>query len=116
LHFALKTAKQKMKVVIKENSALAWTAAKVLREKRVAIVFGNTIHLTNSTKADFLKDKSWVLHELAHVRQYRKHGFIKFISLYLVDCVKNGYINNRFEKEARQLENDHTLLLNIEFT
>ena len=100
-----------MKTVrIKENSWVAKLAAARLKSVKVAIVFGNTIHLHNTSREDFLKDKDWVCHELKHVEQYKQHGYIGFITKYLLDWVKNGYYNNRFEKEARDSEKDKTLM------
>jgi Domain of unknown function (DUF4157) len=96
-------------VKIKENSWLAKLAAAKLKEKKVAIVFGNTIHLHNTTAQEFLQDKKWVKHELKHVEQYKRHGFAGFIGRYLVESVKKGYHNNKFEKEARECECEEEL-------
>lgn len=73
---------------------------------RLAIVFGRTIHLYNTTKEEFLKDERWVKHELCHIEQYRRLGFMRFIVLYLWDSLHNGYYNNKFEIEARKAERD----------
>lgn len=105
----------KMKVIIKERSLVAWVASKVLAEKQVAIVVGNKIHLWNTSKTLFLNNRSWVLHELAHVHQYRRHGVLNFIFLYITESVKSGYYNNRFEVEARQSEDDETFLSDVSF-
>jgi hypothetical protein len=95
-----------MNVFIKENSWVAKLAAAKMKATKVAIVFGNTIYLHNTTRSEFLADKEWVCHELKHVEQYRKHGFAPFIAKYLLEWLKNGYYNNRFEKEARENENN----------
>jgi hypothetical protein len=89
---------------IKENSFVARIAAWKMNSKRVAIVFGNTIHLHNTSKEEFLSNKRWVNHELEHVRQYREYGFLRFIVRYLIESVKKGYHNNRFEVAAREAE------------
>ena len=89
---------------IKENSWIARLAAWKMSASRVAIVFGNTIHLHNTTKEEFLKDKRWVKHELCHIEQYKRLGFVRFIVLYIWDWMRNGYYNNKFEVEARQAE------------
>ena len=89
---------------IKENSWIAKLAATKLGSKRVAIVIGSTIHLHNTSKEDFLKDKRWVKHELCHVRQFHQNGFFTFIAKYLWESIKHGYYNNRFEVEARNAE------------
>jgi hypothetical protein len=89
---------------IKENSFLARIAALKLRSGRVAMVIGNTIHLHNVTRADFLKNESWVKHELCHIQQFKKHGFVPFLAKYLWESVRHGYHNNKFEVEARKAE------------
>lgn len=104
-----------MQVRIKENSWLAMLAAKQLRTKSVAVVFGTTIYLWQTKKEDFLKNTRWVKHEIAHVHQYKKIGFIPFLMLYLFEAVKHGYYNNRFEREARQRENDSQILEGVQF-
>jgi hypothetical protein len=93
-----------VKVKIKENSFVARIAAWKLRSKQVAIVFGNTIHLHNTSSEQFLSNKRWLNHELEHIRQYREHGFIRFIARYLIESIKKGYYNNRFEVAAREAE------------
>lgn len=90
--------------IIKENSWLAKLAAKKLRSKSVAMVLGNTIHLHNTTKADFLKNERWLKHELCHIKQFAAHGYFIFVVKYLWESLKKGYYNNRFEIEARQAE------------
>lgn len=97
-------------VRIKENSWVAKIAAAKMRSANVAIVFGSTIHLHNTTKEEFLNDKEWVCHELKHVEQYKQHGSVGFIFKYLFDWIKKGYYNNKFEVEARKSEKDVELL------
>jgi hypothetical protein len=99
-----------MKVRIKENSWVAKVAAAKMKADKVAIVFGSTIHLHNTSQHEFLNDKDWVCHELKHVQQYRQNGFTGFIVKYLFDWMKNGYYNNRFEVEARASEKDDSLM------
>ncbi|MES2849737.1 MAG: DUF4157 domain-containing protein [Bacteroidota bacterium] len=89
---------------IKENSWLAKIAARKLKTSSVAIVFGSTIHLWNSSKEDFLSNKKWLKHELCHVRQYKQHGYVGFIIKYLWESLRKGYYNNKFEVEAREAE------------
>jgi hypothetical protein len=89
---------------IKENSWLAKIAAKKLKAGAVAMVLGKTIHLHNTTKADFLKDERWVKHELCHIRQFKEHGYFLFVVKYLWESLRKGYYNNRFEVEARNAE------------
>lgn len=99
-----------MQVRIKENSWVAKIAAAKMRVYKVAIVFGSTIHLHNTSKEDFLSDKQWLCHELKHIQQYKQHGFAGFIAKYLFEWMRKGYYNNRFEVEARMSE-DQTYLI-----
>jgi hypothetical protein len=92
------------KFTIKENSPLAKIAAWKLQTKAVAMVLGKTIHLHNTSKEDFLKNKKWLKHELCHIQQFRQHGYAGFIIKYLWERVLKGYYNNRFEAEARAAE------------
>lgn len=94
---------------IKENSWFANLAALKLRTDAVAIVLGKTIHLHHTTKADFLQNKKWLRHELCHVQQYRQHGFFGFIVKYLIESIRHGYDNNRFEIEARKAAEESNL-------
>jgi hypothetical protein len=38
------------------------------------------------------------------VEQFRRHGFFKFLFLYLWESLRHGYHDNRFEVEARAAE------------
>lgn len=99
-----------MIVRIKEQSWLARLAAKKLRAKKVAMVFGSTIHLFNATREEFLSNEKWVCHELVHVKQYQEYGLLKFLVLYLYESVVHGYHNNRFEVEARAKQDDPSIM------
>ena len=104
-----------MKVKIKEESWFARLAAWKLESKTMAAVLGNTIHLWNVSREDFLNSPSWVVHELVHVRQFRQYGFLGFGFLYILESVRNGYRNNRFEIEARKAEGDPKSFDTVEF-
>jgi hypothetical protein len=104
-----------MKVRIRENSWLARIASFNMRADKLAIVFGNTIHLHNTARAEFLNDPFWVCHELKHVEQYRRYGFYGFIFRYLIESMKKEYYNNKFEVEARESEKDEGLLEQFDF-
>lgn len=93
-----------MNYKIKEHSLLARIAAWKMKAKQVAIVFGNTIHLHNTSANEFLSNEKWLKHELKHIEQYKQHGFVVFILKYLWESLKKGYYNNRFEVEAREAE------------
>lgn len=90
--------------IIKENSWLAKIAAIKLRTPSVAMVLGKTIHLHNTSKADFLKNERWLKHELCHIKQFKEHGYFIFIVKYLWESLQKGYYQNRFEIEARKAE------------
>ena len=95
-----------MQFQIKEQSWIAKLAAKKLRTKDVAIVIGNTIHLYNVPKQQFLQNERWVKHEICHLRQFQKHGYSAFILKYLWESIKHGYHQNKYEKEARNAEEE----------
>ena len=104
-----------MKIKIKEKSFYARIAARQLKCQTVAAVFGKTIHLWNVSREDFLKRTPWVVHEVEHVRQFQRYGFLRFSALYLLEYTRNGYYNNRFEVEARVAEMGEGDLAGIEF-
>jgi hypothetical protein len=89
---------------IKEKSLVARIASWKLRADRVAIVIGNTIYLHNTREDEFLQNKKWLLHELKHIEQFNRYGFLRFIFLYLLESARHGYANNKFEIEARIAE------------
>ena len=94
-----------MEFEIKENSWIAKIAAMKLQSENVAIVLGKTIHLYQVSKEDFLKNEKWVKHEMCHLQQFKKYGFLPFIFKYLWESIKVGYYKNKFEVEARNTEN-----------
>jgi hypothetical protein len=106
--------KTPIKVFLKTNTWIVKCAAYNLKSKSLALVWGRTIHLYNCEIKDFLKDKPWLLHELKHVEQYERYGLVRFLSLYLLESLKNGYWNNRLEVEARQAESEEALLEKFE--
>lgn len=83
---------------------LARIAAKKLGVSQVALTIGQTIHLCRTPRAEFLANERWVKHELAHVEQFRRYGFLRFLGMYLWESLKKGYYHNRFEVEARTRE------------
>ena len=104
-----------MTVYIKENSFWAGLASRKLKSKRMAITLGNTIHLRHTSTADFLKNKKWVCHELAHVRQFQRYGQLTFLLMYVWESAKKGYHNNKWEVEARAAERDLSVLDDVTF-
>jgi hypothetical protein len=95
-----------MPLLIKENSWIAKIAAGKLQSDNVAIVIGRTIHLYHVSKEDFLKDEKWLRHEMCHIRQFKKHGFLPFIFKYLLESLRRGYYQNKYEIEARMAEDE----------
>lgn len=91
---------------IKENSFWAKLAAKRMKSYKMAMVLGKTVHLYNTDHREFLTNKRWLRHELAHIRQFRQYGWFRFLFLYLVEFIRKGYYMNRFEVEAREAEQD----------
>lgn len=89
---------------IKENSWIARVAAWKLGCSNVAIVIGRTIYLHNTSQQEFLANRRWVLHELKHLEQFKRYGMLKFLFFYLLESIRHGYTNNRFEIEARAAE------------
>src|SRR5947209_13507143 len=104
-----------MKVRIKERSWFAKLAAKNLGSQTMAAVLGRTIHLWNVSREEFLSSPSWVVHELEHVRQFKRYGFLRFCFLYLIEHFRKGYQKNRFEMEARIPEAGEPDLNGVEF-
>lgn len=100
----------KIKVVIQESKMIAGLAAGVLRTDKVAVVIGKTIYVYGASIHDIIADKKWLLHELKHVQQYNKEGVIVFLLKYIYYSITYGYYNNPYEKEARDAENDSSLL------
>src|SRR5215210_420443 len=101
---AILKSSSKIAVYVKEDSLIARMAAWKLGSQKVAIVIGRTIHLHNTSRQEFLQHSSWVRHEMAHIKQFAEHGWLPFIFKYLVESIRHGYKNNKFEIEARKAE------------
>lgn len=91
-------------VRIKEHSFRARIAALCLGVNNVAFTLGKTIYLHNATRREFLLDERWVKHELKHVEQFGRHGYVGFICKYAFETLRKGYRNNKYEVEARHAE------------
>jgi hypothetical protein len=94
---------------------LARLAARKLKKDKMAMVLGKTILLHNTTAAELINDKNWLRHELAHVRQFQQQGYLPFLFNYLVESIRHGYYNNKYEREARASENDYNLEQHVTF-
>ena len=51
-----------------------------------------------------MNDPRWVRHEMVHVKQFHKHGYLPFIIKYFWESLRKGYYNNKYEMEAREAE------------
>ena len=89
---------------VRHASWLARVAAWKLRVPAVALTLGRTIHLHNAREADLLSNPAWLRHELCHVEQFQRYGLPRFLFLYLWESLRRGYVQNRFEVEARAAE------------
>ncbi|WP_217700982.1 hypothetical protein [Hymenobacter sp. CRA2] len=87
---------------IVEHSPWARIARWNLKQPNVAMVLGKTIHLSGVTREQFLREPSWVAHEMCHIRQVQERGLLRFLWEYLVESARVGYYANRFEVEARE--------------
>ncbi|HVO44783.1 MAG TPA: DUF4157 domain-containing protein [Steroidobacteraceae bacterium] len=91
-------------VRIVENSLFAR-----LHGRAVATTRRGRIYL-RGTADDFFSDPWLMLHEFWHViGQWETRALT--IRRYLMECVRNGYWNNRFEVEARNFADRHVLQL-----
>ncbi|MBP6623663.1 MAG: DUF4157 domain-containing protein [Chitinophagaceae bacterium] len=95
---------------IKENSWLAKLGAIKLKHANCAMVIGNTIHLYQIPKSEFIQNLSLFRHEIEHIKQWKRIGFMLFPIQYVWYSFKYGYYNNPFEVEARLAESDIDLL------
>jgi Domain of unknown function (DUF4157) len=100
--FILLTRMKNVRII--ENSFFAKLAARKLRCDCVAITLGNSIHLHNASRKQLISNERWWKHELQHVKQFRQYGFLRFVFMYLLESIRMGYYNNRFEVEARHAE------------
>ncbi|MCU0387366.1 MAG: DUF4157 domain-containing protein [Chitinophagaceae bacterium] len=91
---------------LKENSWLAWLAAKKMRANHVALVVGRTIHLFNISQEEFKSSPRLIRHELKHVEQYKRYGLFRFLWLYGWYSLRYGYYRNPLEVEAREAEKE----------
>jgi hypothetical protein len=95
--------------IVNQSILAAW-AAKIRKEKTIAVVLGNSIHLHNCSEEYFLSNRRWLCHELIHVKQYKKYGVLGFICRYFWEYLKHGYEMNKFELEAWALEDREEII------
>jgi hypothetical protein len=76
-----------------------------LHLRAVATTRRDRIYLTGSA-ADFFANPSLLLHEYCHViRQWQPRHLT--LARYLLECLRRGYWNNRYEVEARAFAARH---------
>jgi hypothetical protein len=95
---------------INERSIIARIARIFFGARKIAMVVGNTIHISGVDKEVFMSDRRWLIHEIAHIEQYRQNGLLKFLYLYILESIRHGYFQNRFEVEAREAEERGVLI------
>lgn len=106
---------RKIRVRIRQNALLAKLACKCIRQKDVALTLFKTIYLSHSSADKFLANHRWVAHELAHVRQFMTFGKIRFLWMYLLESLRKGYYQNKWEAQARAQEENPDILQDFYF-
>jgi len=76
-----------------------------LHGRAIATTRRGRIYLRGSA-ADFFKDPVLMLHEYCHVLKQWEPGALT-IARYLLEWLRRGYWDNRFEIEAREFAADH---------
>jgi len=77
-----------------------------LHGRAVATTRRRCIYLRGSAE-DFFADPWLMLHEYCHVIRQWEPRTLTTLG-YVVECIRNGYWNNRFEIEARSFADAHT--------
>jgi hypothetical protein len=72
-----------------------------------AITLGSGIYARPALSAASLADLELLLHELAHVRQYRRLGWLGFACAYGAGVATSGYRASPLETEARDFVSRH---------
>lgn len=85
---------------------LAKMAAGYRKSGRMAMVLGKTIHLYGVSRKQFLAERNWVQHELKHIEQFERLGYLRFLARYAWLSYKYGYYNHPMEQEARRAEKE----------
>ena len=67
------------------------------------ILFSSTVY---TMKRNLREPMHLFKHEYIHIEQVRRMGWFKFYFLYIIESIKNGYEDNKYEIEAysRQTE------------
>jgi Domain of unknown function (DUF4157) len=80
-----------------------------LHGRAVATTRPQRIYLRGSA-AEFFANPWLVLHEYCHVIRQWQRGHLT-VARYLIECLRHGYWNNRFEVEAREFADLHVASL-----
>lgn len=102
-----------IRVSVVENSWVARLACRKLKIQQCAIVLGRTIFLHGLDKNALMQDQRLLRHEVCHVIQWQRMGYFYFLFCYLSWSIRNGYYQNPLEIEARQKEEDETILKKV---
>ena len=84
------------------NSKFAWLLGKINKALPYAITTSQYCSRYSCDKATVDSDPRWRIHEDTHKQQYADLGWFNFVYQYLLDSIKNGYTNNKFEVAARE--------------
>lgn len=76
-----------------------------LHRRAIATTRRRSIYLRDSAQ-DFFDDPWLMLHEYCHVLKQWETGELT-VARYLLECLRHGYWNNRFEVEARAFADRH---------
>lgn len=76
-----------------------------LHRRAIATTRRRRIYLRDSAQA-FFEDPWLMLHEYCHVLKQWETGELT-VARYLLECLRRGYWNNRFEVEARAFADRH---------
>jgi len=88
------------RVLVIEHSffaSLHWNASATTRRRRIYL---------RGSAADFFKDPALMLHEYFHVMNQWEPRLLTTVR-YVLEWLRHGYWNNRFEVEARQFEQNN---------
>jgi len=78
---------------------ISWIS-KMAASSPIGITFGYTIFIDKR----YYSNLHLLIHELVHVKQYEKSGgHVSFLAEYIYQCLKFGYSNCPFEKEAEMI-------------
>ena len=86
----------------KYNSTISKILAKILKYRLFAITTSKNCTRYSCSKEEVDEIIWWRKHENVHKQQFSKFGWFNFVFQYFLESIKYGYINNKFEVEARK--------------